>query len=78
MVCKHTLRNLINRLSAYIQGRRKHLKTSPAMGVVNRSGIELIVFKHARVNVNKIDHTHGVRCVLMNIKILQKTGPAMA
>ena len=60
------------------QGRRKHLKTSPAMGVVNRCGIELIVFKHACANVNKIDHTHGARCVLMNIKILQKTGPAMA
>ena len=48
------------------------------MGVVNGCGIELIVFKHARVNVNKIEHTHGAHSVLMNIKILQKTGPAMA
>ena len=46
------------------------------MGVVNGCGLELIVFKHTCVNVNKIDHTHGACCVLMNIKILQKTGPA--
>ena len=44
------------------QGRRKHLKTSPAMGVVNGCGIELMEFKRTRINVNKIDHTHGSHC----------------
>ena len=49
-------------MSLVLLGRRKHLKTSLAVGMVNGYGIELMVFKRTHVNVNKIDHTHGLRC----------------
>ena len=52
----------VNTIVLYTRAFRKHLKTSPAMGVVNGCDIELMVFKCARINVNKIDHTHGSHC----------------